>query len=228
MPTSRGTFNVHLIKERLSQVTVRTISANVTACQNDCPVKPLAQYIGESGAYAGMNGTYFCPPDYSTCAGQVNSYYDYALYNSNLRNWINQPALVGQNGLVIFAGSTPTFYRRSYVYAQSSAARNPITAGTTNYPLLLQSGAVVDSEAEQSDVQKRPGNRGSIGVDGTYVYLAIMTNATVTDSAYVLQALGVINALNLDGGGSSAMYIGGSYKVGPGRQLPNVVLLTKP
>jgi exopolysaccharide biosynthesis protein len=44
----------------------------------------------------------------------------------------------------------------------------------------------------------------------------------------VLQALGVKDALNVDGGGTAAMYIGGSYKVGPGRLLPNAILLTKP
>ena len=227
VPTSRGTFAVHLIKERLSQVTVRTISSNATTCQNDCPVKPLAQYVSENGAYAGMNGTYFCPPDYATCAGKINSY-DYAFYNSSLRRWINEPALVGQNGLVTFGGSSPTFYRRSYVYAQGPAKSAPISAGTTSFPLLLQNGAVIDSEAEQSDVQKRPGYRGSIGVDGTFVYLTLVTGASITDSAHVLRALGVTNALNLDGGGSSAMHFGGSYKVGPGRHLPNAVLLTRP
>jgi hypothetical protein len=68
--------------------------------------------------------------------------------------------------------------------------RAPITAGITMFPLLLQNGAVVDSEYEQTAVQLAKGTKGSIGVDGTYVYLAIMSNVTVTESAYVLQALG--------------------------------------
>ena len=70
--------------------------------------------------------------------------------------------------------------------------------------------------------------QGAVGVDGTYIYLVIVTNATVTDSAYVMQALGARDALNLDGGGTAAMWIGGQYTVGPGRLLPNAVLLTKP
>jgi exopolysaccharide biosynthesis protein len=48
------------------------------------------------------------------------------------------------------------------------------------------------------------------------------------DTAYVLQALGARDALNLDGGGTAAMWIGGGYKVGPGRLLPNAIVLTKP
>ena len=225
--TVRGAFNVHLIKERLSAVTVRTVTANASHCTSNCPAKPLAGYISENAAYAGINGTYLCPPDYAECANKVNSY-DYAVYNSNLRRWINPGALVGQNGLVHFNGATATYYRRSYVFAQSPAASASITAGITMFPLLLQNGAVVDSEFEQTPAQKLKGTKGSIGTDGTYVYLALVTGANITDSAYVLQALGVRDALNLDGGGTSAMWIGGSYRVGPGRLLPNAIVLTKP
>jgi hypothetical protein len=228
VPTARGAFNVHLIKERLADVTVRTLTANSTDCRSDCPAKPLAQYVSENNAYAGMNGTYLCPPDYADCAGKVNSY-DYAIYNSNLRRWINRSALVGQNSLLTFNGSTTAVYRRSFVYGQNASLMNaPITAGITMFPLLVQGGAVVDSEFEQTAVQKTRGTKGAIGVDGTHVYLAIVTNATITEAAYVLQALGARDALNLDGGGTSALYVAGSYRVGPGRLLPNAIVLTKP
>ena len=103
-----------------------------------------------------------------------------------------------------------------------------MTAAISNYPLLLQNGVVVDSEAEQSPSQMLRGTKGALGTDGTFIYMAVVTSASVTDTAYVLQALGVKDALNLDGGGTSAMYIGGAYKVGPGRLLPNAIVLMKP
>jgi hypothetical protein len=224
LSTARGSFNVHLIKERLSQVTVKTLTANVSDCLNNCPAKPLAQYVSENGAYAGMNGTYLCPPDYAQCAGKVNSY-DYAVYNSNLRRWINYNAVNAQNGGLFFNGASASVYRRTYLYYQQ---QTPITAAITNFPLLVQNGAVIDSTAEQNGSQLLKGTKGALGVDGTYVYLAVITNATVTDAAYVMQALGARDALNLDGGGTAAMWIGGSYKVGPGRLLPNAIVLTKP
>jgi hypothetical protein len=222
--TARGTFNAHVIKERLASVTVKTLTANATQCFNNCPAKPLDQYVAENGAYAGMNGTYLCPPDYAQCAGKVNSY-DYAVYNSNLRTWVNYNALNGQNGLIAFTGASAQAYRRSYTFYQGAY---PVTAGITMFPLLVQNGSVIDSTAEQSGSQLLKGTKGAIGVDGTYVYLVIVTNATVMDAAYVMQALGARDALNLDGGGTAAMYIGGSYKVGPGRLLPNAIVLTKP
>ncbi len=223
---ARGSFGVYLIKERLAQVSVRTLTANVADCFADCPVKPLAQYVVENNAYAGMHGTYLCPPDYAACAGKVNSY-EYAVYNSNLGGWLNQRAINSQNGLVTFGGGGATYYRRGSTYVQSGSP-GPVAAAISNYPLLMQNGVVVDSEAEQSPSQMLRGTKGALGSDGTFIYLAIVTNASVTDTAFVLQALGVKDALNLDGGGTAAMYFGGAYKVGPGRLLPNALVLTKP
>jgi hypothetical protein len=82
---SRGHFGVHLVKMPLSEVAIRTTAANENDCANDCPAKPLADYVKENGAYAGINGTYFCPPDYSSCNGKTNSY-DFAFFNSNKGN----------------------------------------------------------------------------------------------------------------------------------------------
>ncbi len=227
VPTARGTFTTHLIKERRADVTVKTVTANASYCANNCPVKPLDQYVAADNAYAGIHGTYLCPPDYAACAGKVNSY-DYAMYNSDLGIWINKPALVGQNGLAIFNGKTATYYRRAYVYAQGPTANAPITAGISMFMLLLQGGSILDTTAEQTAQQQEKGLKGSMGTDDMFIYLVVVENANLTDSQYVLQALGVKDALNLDGGGTAAMWIGGQYTVGPGRLLPNAVLLTKP
>ena len=53
--------------------------------------------------------------------------------------------------------------------------------------------------------------------------MGVIHNATVGESAKVLATMGIQNALNLDDGGSTALWSGG-YKVGPGRDLPNVLL----
>lgn len=220
--TPRGTFHVQVIKERLADITVRTVTANTTDCFDACPAKPLADYVYENAAFAGMHGSYLCPPDYAGCAGKVNSY-EYAVYNSALRKWLNPRAFDNPvNAIVTVEDGALTFYRRV-----KSFDRGPVTAGISNYPLLLTGGALVNSEAEQSEAQKQRGAKGSIGSDGTHLFLVLVWNASVTDSAYVLQALGVRDAMNLDGGGTSAMHYGGTYRVGPGRLLPNAILLLR-
>jgi len=93
---------------------------------------------------------------------------------------------------------------------------------------LVYDGEVVVKDDDLSSYQKDvKGSRGAIGVGGENIYLVIINNATVKDAAYVMRALGVKHALNLDGGGSSAMYTGGKYVAGPGRSLPNAIILVK-
>jgi len=221
--TAAGTFTTHLIKERLADVRVRTLTANTSDCFSACPAKPLAQYVAENGAYAGIHGSYFCPPDYAPCASKVNTY-DYAVYNSNLGAWINPRHLSNPiNALATFTSGSATFYRRV-----SSYARGPVSAGISNFPLVLQNGVPVDVSADIDANQMLRGTRGAIAVDATYVYLAVISNASVPQIAFVMQALGARDAMNLDGGGSVAMWIGGGYVVGPGRQLPNAIVLLKP
>jgi hypothetical protein len=221
--TEKGKFGVFLIKVSLSSVKVITASANGDDCRDNCPTKSLADHIKDNGGYAGINGAYFCPPDYSTCSGKINSS-DYAFYKSSSGKWLNKGALSwGDTGLATFNGNTPKFYKKSSDYGGGS-----VTAGISNYPTLLDDGEIVINTSKLTSYQKDvKGPRGVIGVGDSNLYLAIISNATVVDAAYVMKALGAKDALNLDGGGSSALYINGSYVVGPGRSLPNAVVLIK-
>ena len=170
-----------------------------------------------------MNGSYFCPPDYSTCSGKVNSF-DFALYDSNEGNWEHKDALSWfKTGLMTFNGHEPSFYKKSSDYGGGG-----VTSGISNYPSLVKDGEIVVKDDELTSYQKDvKGPRGVIGVGGENLYLVIVNGATVKDAAYVVRALGAKHALNLDGGGSSAMYINDKYIVGPGRSLPNAIVLTK-
>lgn len=221
--TERGKFGVYLIKVALSNVKVITASANGEDCKDNCPTKSLAEHVSDNGGFAGINGSYFCPPDYSSCSGKINSS-DYAFYKSSSGKWLNKGALSwGDTGLATFNGSSAKFYKKSSDYGGGS-----VTAGISNYPTLLKNGDVVIDSGKLTSYQKDvKGARGAIGVGDSNLYLAIVTNATVMDAAYAMKALGAKDALNLDGGGSSALYLNGSYIVGPGRSLPNAVVLVK-
>ncbi len=221
--TERGSFGAHVIKLPLNEIKVKTVSASSGSCSNDCDTKSLADYVKDSGGFAGMNGSYFCPPDYASCDGKVNSF-DFALYDSNDGKWEHKDALTWfKTGLMTFNGNSPSFYKETSDYGGGG-----VTAGISNYPSLIKDGNIVVNEDELTSFQKDiKGPRGVIGVGGENLYLAIINGATVIDAAYVIRSLGAKHALNLDGGGSSAMYINGKYIVGPGRSLPNAIVLTK-
>lgn len=221
--TERGTFGAHVIKVALKDVKVKTVSASSGSCSDNCDTKSLADYVKSSGGFAGMNGSYFCPPDYSDCSGKVNSF-DFALYDSNEGKWEHKDALSWfKTGLITFNGHESSFYKKSSDYGGGG-----VTAGISNYPSLVKDGEIVVKDDELTSYQKDvKGPRGVIGVGGDNLYLVIVIGATVKDAAHAIRALGAKYALNLDGGGSSAMYINDKYIVGPGRSLPNVIVLTK-
>jgi exopolysaccharide biosynthesis protein len=220
--TNVGTFNAYVYKASLSKVTVKTVAANKSTCKNNCPTKTLKQYVDENKAVAGMNGTYFCPPDYSNCKGKVNSF-DFAFYNSNQKVWLNKNALSwNKTAIALFKGKSVKFCMDT-----TKCSTSGVTAAISNYPALVQEGKIVVEKGDVQPYQRNKGIKGAIGSDGKNIYLVLMPNTTITEAAYVARALGMINALNVDGGGSSAMYVGGFYKIGPGRSLPNAIVLTQ-
>lgn len=221
--TERGSFTAYVIKVPLSSVRVKTVSAASGTCKDNCATKSLADYVRENGGYAGMNGSYFCPPDYSSCGGKINSS-DFALFDSNEDRWEHKDALGwSETGLMTFSGHNASFYKKSTEYGGSG-----VDAGISNYPSLVKDGNIVVEDDDMTSYQKDVrGPRGVIGVGNENLYLAIVNGATVKDAAYVIRALGAKHALNLDGGGSSAMYVNGGYVVGPGRSLPNAIVLVK-
>lgn len=218
--TERGNFVTDMILVDLGSVTVRTVTGNDGNCEHNCNTKPLATYIAEESGFAGMNGTYFCPPDYSTCASKVNSY-DFPVYSSRDGKWINADKLFwNDRAMAAFDGSNPRFCASA-----NSCNSGGVSAGLVNYPVLVDNGSIALNEgALPSSLTQTKGYRGAIAVNGSSLYLMIIRGATVVDAAHVLKSLGVQHGINLDGGGSSALYYNG-YKVGPGRSLPNAIVL---
>jgi hypothetical protein len=58
------------------------------------------------------------------------------------------------------------------------------------------------------------------------LYISAMFGATMGTSAKVMKAMGMEDAMNLDEGGSSALWFGG-YEVGPERIIPNALLFVR-
>lgn len=103
-----------------------------------------------------------------------------------------------------------------------------IIEGIANHPLLVSGGKPVVNEGGLDDKSRATRtNRGFMGTKEDTLYVGVVHGATVGEAAYVLSGLGLEQAINLDGGGSSALYINGKYLVGPGRNIPNAVIFVK-
>lgn len=218
--TDIGEYLVDIISADLNSTRVIVDTASDSDCQDNCPVLSLGEYVARNGAFAAVNGSYFCPAEYPSCVGKANSY-DTLAMNKN-KVYINSDNNVYSTvPAVIFSRSSVRFVGQSLEWGRDTG----VDAVLANHPLLLAgSNVVFGGKADPKQGSK--GSRSFVGNKDSIIYIGVVHNATVAEVARVLQAMGIQNALNLDSGGSTALWYGG-YKVGPGRNIPNALVLIK-
>lgn len=147
---------------------------------------------GEGQVVAEGNGNVAIPPGGYVVSGQGKGYFD-------LRKWIG----LGQQLKVSF-GMDPT-------------VKHAVGGG----PVLMQKGqvkVVTSQQRFQADILKGRAPRSAIGLtrDGQYMLVAIdgrragySVGATLHELAATMKELGAVDALNLDGGGSTTMWMRG-------------------
>src|SRR3989339_1312615 len=207
--TDAGIFTVSIISADISSTRVIVDTASTSDCNSNCPVLSLSDYVSRNNGFAGINGTYFCPKDYPSCVGKENSFdllvmnKDKYYFNSGNNVYSTNPAVIFGSGYIRFVSAASQWGRDTGVDGVLS-----------NYPLLVNGGNI--SFGGDDDPKKgSKGARSFVANKGNTVYIGVVHNATVAEAAIVLKALGMENALNLDSGGSTALW-SGSYKAGPG------------
>lgn len=215
-----GDYVVDIISADMSSTRIIIDTASANDCKNDCPVMSLSDYVNRNSAFAGVNGAYFCPADYPSCAEKKNSF-DTLLMNKNKTYFNSDNNVYSTVPAVIFLNGSMRFVGRSLEWGRDTSPDGVIA----NQGLLLSGGNIV--YGDDGDPKKGShGNRSFVGNKGTTAYIGVVHNATVAEVAHVLKALGLDGALNLDSGGSTALWSGG-YKVGPGRNIPNAILFVR-
>lgn len=212
-----GDFLVGIVSADLNSAKVIVDTASDENCSNNCPVLSLADYVSRSGAFAGINGSYFCPSDYPSCSDKKNSF-DTLAMNKNKKYLNSDNNVYSTVPAVIFSGNSARFVGQSLEWGRDTG----VDAVLAMQPLLVSNGNIVfNGDGEPKRGSK--GNRSFVGASGSTVYIGVVFNSTVAEAAHVIHTMGIQNALNLDNGGSTALWSGG-YKAGPGRNLPNVLL----
>lgn len=214
-------YPVSIVAGDLNSTKVIVDTASESDCSNDCPALALADYVGRNGAYAGINGSFFCPPEYPSCSGKTNSF-DTLLMNKNKRYFNSDNNVYSTVPAAIFSAGFARFVSRTLEWGRDQGVDSVIA----NYPLLVAASNInfTENPAEPKFGQK--GARTFIATKGNKVYIGVISNATMGESAKVLHTLGMDEALNLDEGGSTALWYEG-YKAGPGRNIPNAVLFVR-
>lgn len=240
--TSRGTFTVDVMTLDASVSTLKIMAdtAQNADCKTNCTTLPLKTYIDRRTAIAGMHGTYFCPYDYASCVGQTG-YYFYPVFNSFTGKMINEVRMKYTVQPIVAIDTTnrlfyysPTLQFHSLAELKTRLADDSRDAGgsgvlraaISSSPIMVKDGLnVLDTRYLDTKQATVKSYRGFLGWKGRAVTFGIVRGATVIDSAAVAMAMGLDYAINLDGGGSTALYQNGAYVIGPGRNLPNAILL---
>lgn len=218
--TDIGDYLIDMVAADMGSTRVIVDTASDGTCSRDCPVKSLSEYVSRSGAMAGINGSYFCPAEYPSCVDKKNSF-DTLLMNKNKVYFNSDNNVYSTVPAVIFLGGSMRFVGRSLEWGRDTGVDGVIA----NQPLLLSGGSIAFGGGSDPK-QGSKGSRSFVGNKGSTAYIGVVHNATVAEVAVALKALGLDNALNLDSGGSTALWSGG-YKVGPGRNIPNAILFVR-
>lgn len=223
-------FSIDVVTVNLTnpKLKVKTLTGVNADCQDNCTVRSVKSYVDEIRGFAGINGTYFCPRDYAGCVNQDGSFF-WMVLNSRNSVFINAKQNRFNNGplFTVNPDRVWVFYPETKTFSPTEQGKN-LTAAISNDPLLVDRGQLVlDVNAltpKQRDVKSF---RSGIGLKGPNLYLIVAGRATVVDLAYLMRTMGMQYAMNLDGGGSSALYYRGGYAAGPGRNIPNALVLTE-
>jgi len=212
--TGNGDFIVSVAAADLNSTRVIVDTASDGDCRDNCPALPLATYVSRSGGFAGINGSYFCPPDYPSCAGKINSF-DTLLMNKNKVYFNSSNNVYSNVPLVYFTGNTMGVRGRSSDWGRDTGVDSVIAMQV----LLVSGGSPTGADGGKAA-------RTFIGTKSSMVYIGIVYGASFSDAGAVLKTMGIENALGLDQGGSTALWYGG-YKAGPGRNIPNAIVLVR-
>ncbi|MGA2910293.1 MAG: phosphodiester glycosidase family protein [Candidatus Microgenomates bacterium] len=213
-----GTFKVDIGAGDVSSTKVVIDTASDSDCSSNCPALPLSTFIQRRSAYAGINGTYFCPAESAYASCGANNSFNFLVMNINKYYFNSDMNVYSTNPGAIFSSSYVRFVGAIQEWGRDTSPDGVIS----NYPLLVSGGNINFSGSSDPKLTSKT-TRSFVANKGNIVYIGDVFSASASDVAHVLHTLGVDNALNLDDAGSAAFWYGG-YKVGPGRNIPNAIL----
>lgn len=233
--TDDGTFSVQVLSSDLSLpgLALLTLGGNSDTCIDDCTTASVGAYAAGVSGITAVNGGYFCPAADADCAGKTDSYFG-PLFHSTSRVLINGDLLpTSPYPMLVWDTANRPHYlapAAAFVSVEDFAARMGVTvlAAIANWPALVEAGAnVIGSQVLDAGQRVTKATRVALAVRGRTVLFVVVQRATVIDLAGVVAALGVDYAINLDGGSSTALWRYGTYLRGPGRTVPNAVVIAR-
>jgi hypothetical protein len=201
--TSSPVWNIHALVVDLTVPGVRLQST--TSAQRRRTTSSFARLIG---AQAAVNGDFFSFSTYAT--GGLSA-------GAGVK-WADTADTTGTGNLAFGATSRVELYPPSQVLPFDSSWMKGVVSG---HPRLVTAGAAL-SFTGAFCTARHPRTAVGLSADHTKLYLAVVdgrqassVGMTCAELSKLMKGLGAFEALNLDGGGSSTMVLGGSVVNSP-------------
>ncbi|MCI3921068.1 phosphodiester glycosidase family protein [Paenibacillus sp. TRM 82003] len=184
-------------------------------------VSALQDIAEAGGAVAAINGTFFN----AYTDSEVKSPYGYIAAGGEVVNRApgdRRTVLLFDtaNGVEMVAGDT--FLDRF--------AERDVSGSLQAGPRLLTNGKITVNPAEEGfkdpKILTNAGARSAVGLTADHRLILLTTGgATIPQLAEMMLQAGAKEAMNLDGGASSGLYLQGKYITRPGREISNALLV---
>lgn len=184
-------------------------------------VQDLSAIAAQNGAYVAINGTFF--DAYSSAAYKAP--YGYLVSKGDVQ-FAN-----GGTNRTIFAYDDNQLARLIPGFEFGTAfdagqVEGAVQAG----PMLLKNGNVAVNAAAEGfqdpKILTGGGARSAIGITQNHeLILLTVGGSTIPQLAQIMKQAGAYQAMNLDGGASSGLYLNGKYITTPGRKVSNALLV---
>ncbi|QDH22185.1 phosphodiester glycosidase family protein [Saccharibacillus brassicae] len=184
-------------------------------------VQNLSAIAAQNGAYAAINATYF--DAYSSAVYRAP--YGYLVSKGDVK-FIN-----GGTDLTVFAYDRNHLARlipglqfgKAYEEGQVEGA---VQAG----PRLVNNGRIAVNAVKEGfrdpSILRGRAARSAIGITRDHKLIMVtLRRSSMPQLAHIMKQAGAYQAMNLDGGASSGLYLNGKYVTKPGRKVSNALLV---
>lgn len=180
----------------------------------------LDTILYNNNAISWVNGSFFCPSDYSFCSGKEGTtnnqrYFEGISYEGFEGSWDKPMFALDKN-------------KNSFIYQRNNLnieKENDIYYGLSNWPLLLKDGenqleqyydmGVIDGKMKAYSTKNFVCN----SKDKQKIYFWLVYAVDIDSLVWVLKEFWCSDALNLDAGLSTALMYNGKYVVWPQRNV---------
>ena len=196
----------------------------------------LRSFVELGSGVAGINGAYFTPRDYS---GKSDSTNTVRIMDGDGLSYSRYYPDTGINGIFGFLSDNTPILVQNSIYGEAKLRDNynsgmilELVSGIANFPILLVNSVDLVPRYNQlgliTEKMKMISTKSFIcRTVKDDIKMGTVEKISMLDISTFIRQFGCVDAINLDNGGSLAMYDKKRYIVGPGRNIMDAFVIVK-